>query len=88
VARYIQRERLLEAQVVLSNPSTTQSISAIAEDLCFADPSNFSRAFKREFGYTPSEARSAVLAGLDLGATPKNRTPSSKTDFGHLLRGF
>ena len=53
VARYIQRERLLDAQAVLSNPATTRSISAIAEDLCFADASSFSRVFKREFGYSP-----------------------------------
>jgi AraC-like DNA-binding protein len=55
VARYIRRERLLEARAVLSNPSTTQSISAITEDLCFADASSFSRAFKREFGIAPAK---------------------------------
>jgi AraC-like DNA-binding protein len=62
VARYIQRQRLLEARAVLSDPATTQSISAIAENLCFADASSFSRTFKREFGYRPSEARSAAQA--------------------------
>ena len=70
VAGYIQRERLLEARAVLSNPSTARPIAAIAGDLCFADASSFSRAFKREFGYAPSEARSAVLAGVELGASP------------------
>jgi AraC-like DNA-binding protein len=34
VARYIQRERLLEAHAVLTDPLSTQSISSIAEDLC------------------------------------------------------
>jgi hypothetical protein len=34
------------------------------------------------------EAWSAVLAGVELGASPKNRGPSSGTHFGHLLRGF
>lgn len=88
VAGYIQRERLLEARAVLSNPSTARPIAAIAGDLCFADASSFSRAFKREFGYAPSEARSAVLAGVELGASRKNRGPSSGAHFGHLLRGF
>ena len=88
IARYIQRERLLEARAVLSNLATTQTISAIAEDLCFADASSFSRAFKREFGYSPGDARSATLAGMELDARPKNRTPSSMIDFGHLLRSF
>ena len=57
IARYIQRERLREAHAVLTDPATTRSISAIAEDLCFADPSSFNRAFKREFGYSPGEVR-------------------------------
>jgi AraC-like DNA-binding protein len=88
VARYIQRERLLEARAVLTNPANSQSISAIAEDLCFADASSFSRSFKREFGHSPSEARSAALAGLAPSAMPRNPAPSARSDFGGLLRGF
>jgi hypothetical protein len=36
------------------NPAATQSISAVAEDLCFTDASSFSRVFKREFGCSPA----------------------------------
>jgi AraC-like DNA-binding protein len=86
VTRYIQRERLLEAHVILSGTSTTQSISAIAEDLCFADASSFSRAFKREFGYSPSEVRSAALAGAELRATSKTRKAPAGANFADLLR--
>jgi len=86
VAGYIQRERLLEARVALSDPASTHTISMIAEDFCFADASSFSRAFKREFGYTPSDARSAALAGFELGTRPQNRFPRVAADFGHLLR--
>ena len=46
VARYIQRERLLEAHAVLTDPASTQSLSSIADDFCFADASSLSRAFK------------------------------------------
>jgi AraC-like DNA-binding protein len=88
LARYIQRERLLEARVVLSDPAATQSISAIAEDFCFADASGFSRSFKREFGYSPSEVRSAALAGMVFSVMPRSRAPSSKANFGELLHGF
>jgi AraC-like DNA-binding protein len=87
VARYIQLERLLEAKAVLSDPSATQSIATLAEDLCLADASSFSRTFKREFGHSPSEARSAALAGLIVSATPRNRAQSNRA-FSELLRGF
>jgi AraC-like DNA-binding protein len=88
VARYIQLQRLLEARAVLSDPNTTQSISAIAENLCFADASSFSRAFKREFGCSPSDARSAAMAGVALGAALQPRIVSDRADFSALLRGF
>jgi AraC-like DNA-binding protein len=88
VARYIQRERLLEAHAVLTDPATTPSISAIAEDLCFADASSFSRTFKREFGHSPSEVRSAALAGLAPSAMPRSPAPSAGADFGELIREF
>jgi len=88
VVRYIQRERLLEAHAVLTDPTNTQSISAIAEDLCFADASSFSRTFKREFGHSRGEVRSATLAGLAPPATLRCSEPSAGADFGELLRGF
>jgi AraC-like DNA-binding protein len=88
VARYIQRERMLEAQALLSDLATTQSIAAIAEDLCFADASSFSPTFKREFGSSPSEVRSAARAGLAVCQTPRSRGLSDRADFGALLRGF
>jgi AraC-like DNA-binding protein len=86
VARYILRERLLEARSFLSDASTTRSISAIAEDLCFPDASSFSRTFKREFGHSPSELRSAALTGLALSGPPRSRVPASTAHFASLLR--
>ncbi len=88
VARYIQSQRLLEAHSVLADPASSQSISALAEDLCFADASSFSRIFKREFGYSPSEVRSAAVAGLAPVAPPQKRTKAEGGDFGDLLRAF
>ena len=57
VARYIQHQRLLEAYALLSDPSVNRSITAVAEELCFADTSSFGRAFRREFGTSPSDVR-------------------------------
>lgn len=88
VARYIHRERLLEAHAIITSPATIQSISAIAEDLCFADASSFSRAFKREFGHTPGEVRSAALAGLAPPTSLRSPVPSAGADFGEPLRGL
>jgi AraC-like DNA-binding protein len=88
VARYIRRERLVEAHAVLSDPATARSISAIAEDLCFADASSFSRAFKREFGLSPGDVRAAALAGLASPARTRSRVLSEQVEFGELLHGF
>jgi AraC-like DNA-binding protein len=62
VARYIQRQRLLEAYALLSDPAVDVPITAVAEELCFADTSGFSRAFRREFGSSPSDVRAARTA--------------------------
>lgn len=88
VAGYIQRQRLLEARAVLTDPANKRSISAIAEDLCFADASSFSRAFRREFDHSPGEVRSAALAGLAPPATPGGFPEAARANFGELLRGF
>jgi AraC-like DNA-binding protein len=60
VARYIQRQRLLEAYALLSDPSVDRSVTAIADELCFADTSGFSRAFRREFNTSPSDVRATA----------------------------
>ena len=85
VARYIHVQRLLEVHAILSDSEKTQSISAIAEALCFADASSFSRTFKREFGYSPSELRSDALTRR---AVLPSHASSSTANFGALLRGF
>ena len=88
VARYIHVQRLLEVHAILSDSEKTQSISAIAEALCFADASSFSRTFKREFSYSPSEARSAALAGLVPPTTRRSHVASAGAEFAELIRGF
>jgi AraC-like DNA-binding protein len=88
VARYIQRRRLSESFAILCDTSSNFSINAIAETLCFADTSSFSRAFRREFGMSPSEVRGASLAGLPPAATPKGPAGPGTHSFADCLRPF
>jgi len=80
VARYIQRRRLSEAWTLLCDAASTLPIAAIAETLCFADASTFSRAFRREFGLTPGDVRAAALCGL--------RFPAATVRDDHNIKSF
>ena len=63
----IRTMRLQRAADALVNPLLAhQSISRIGADNGFGDPATFSRAFKREFGYSPSDLR--------FGSAPTQRT--------------
>ncbi|MFT4130439.1 helix-turn-helix domain-containing protein [Labrys sp. (in: a-proteobacteria)] len=59
VVHYIQKQRLLAAHAALSDPSDRRLIAEIAESFGFASAADFSRAFSREFSYSPRQARSA-----------------------------
>jgi AraC-like DNA-binding protein len=74
VAHYIQRQRLLEAYALLSNPAVSRSITAIAEELCFADTSGFSRAFRGEFGASPSDIRAAARSATNTSSALAQRS--------------
>ena len=73
VERYIQRHRLAESFAQLSDPSNTQSIVVIADELGMLDPSSFSRAFRRQFGISPTDVREAARAGLAPSLAPARR---------------
>ncbi|MEI9419628.1 helix-turn-helix domain-containing protein [Mesorhizobium sp. Cs1299R1N1] len=61
VLHYIQSRRLLASHVALSDPADGRRIVEIAEAFGFSSAANFSRAFSKEFGYSPREGRSAVV---------------------------
>jgi AraC-like DNA-binding protein len=88
VARYIQRRRLSESFAILCDVSNNFSVNVIAETLCFADASGFSRAFRREFGMSPSEVRTASLTGLAPPATSKEPIRPGTHSFADYLRPF
>ena len=79
VMRYIQHRRLLDAHSALADPDERRLILQVAEQRGFTDGAEFSRAFKREFGYSPSEVRKGAKGGksssvnrgrIDLQAVP------------------
>jgi AraC-like DNA-binding protein len=88
VARYVQRQRLLEGHAALCDVSSTKPIAAIADELCFADASGFSRAFRHEFGMSPSDVRAASLAGLTPAALPKDHAGPEVRNLSDCLRAF
>ena len=57
VSSYVRRQRLLKTREMLSDRSDRRTISSIAEEWSFTDPSAYSRMFRKEFGITPREAR-------------------------------
>jgi AraC-like DNA-binding protein len=86
VARYIQRQRLLEAFALLSNPTVDRSVTAIADELCFADTSGFSRAFRREFSTSPSDVRATSRAAQRPHEPPTLANSTTAGDLHSLLR--
>ncbi|MBS7811411.1 helix-turn-helix domain-containing protein [Roseococcus pinisoli] len=86
VARYIQSERLRQAHQALSDPSNTRDIIKVAEDFGFFDPSAFSRAFRREFDYSPTQLRQAAQSGWVAAPIRKRAGPAGGHDFASALR--
>jgi hypothetical protein len=84
VARHIQAQRLRLAHAMLGDPDCRLSVAAIAERVEHFDASAFSRAFRQEFGHTPSEARAAFGTGLPQ-APPPPGIPCA-ADFAGILR--
>lgn len=88
VSRHIRRQRLLAARSALSDPGCDQSISAVAEEFCFSDAADFSRAFRRDFGLTPSDVRAAAKAGLFPSRVANGRFESGNATFNDLIRAL
>ncbi|MCZ8548243.1 AraC family transcriptional regulator [Mesorhizobium qingshengii] len=63
VVHYIQHRRLLAAHAALADPNDRRRILDIADEYGFCDGAEFSRAFRRAFGYCPSEVRTGVKNG-------------------------
>jgi AraC-like DNA-binding protein len=74
VRRAILRERLRQAHRAITDPNDRRTIQAIGDELGFLEPTTFSRAFRREFGYAPGTLRRMAtpepLPSLRTGGVP------------------
>ncbi len=86
VATYIQRRRLAEGFALLSDIDCLTPIGRLAELLCFSDASAFSRAFRREFGLSPSDVRAMSLSGLPPALPGRPGEEMSIQTFSDCLR--
>lgn len=88
VAHYILRRRLSESFSMLSDMGNELPIGRVAEMLCFSDASSFTRAFRREFGISPSDVRAATHAGLRPAPLSSLLLGSEVCTFSDCLRSF
>ncbi len=86
VVHYIRSRRLLDAHRVLSAGTDNRPIVEIAAERDFHDPGDFSRAFKREFGYSPREARLQQNRSPAQHAPIAPAGPEHEGSFAELLR--
>ncbi|WP_245508393.1 AraC family transcriptional regulator [Rhizobium sp. BK418] len=86
VRHYIQHRRLLEAHVALANPRDQRRILDLAEQHCFNDSTEFSRAFKREFGYSPTEVRNGRRSNFPCRQSPALEESDPASRLGTMLR--
>lgn len=68
LASWIRHHRLEACRQELSRPAAwPRSVTAVARNWGFSDMSTFSRAFRSEYGMTPSEWRDQFCGGIDGG---------------------
>lgn len=84
VVHYIRCRRLLDAHAALCDASDDRRITDIAAERGFYDAAEFSRAFKREFGYRPRDARGEPIRRQPPANGMKEKGGSAV--FGDVLR--
>lgn len=78
VAGYIRLRRLEQARAELRSPAGRPSVAELAAHWQFADSSHFIRAFKRQYGHTPTEfARLESDQQTEL-ARPRDQVPAAR----------
>lgn len=86
ILRQIQLRRLKQMQALLSDPSETRSISALARSSGFPDKSHFTRLFKKTFDVSPSDFRRAALMPDPSRGTPASSDSEASEKYRAWLR--
>jgi len=76
VADYIRERRLSRVHRILSGSHDRLNMARLAEAHGFKSASHFSRAFRQEFGYSPSEA----AGNGPVARGPREAHPASRFD--------
>lgn len=71
IAQYIKERRLKRIHALLTSPDhVSRQLVAIAEEHGFKSAGHFSRAFREQFGYAPSETRNRHIPAPGVTAAP------------------
>lgn len=87
VGRYILARRLARCCQALENPRDRRLIAEIAYAHGFVSEAHFSRAFCREYGVAPGEARRGERTP-PIAAARTAQTSATEADFGDWVRRF
>jgi AraC-like DNA-binding protein len=82
VAREIRSQRLCASHAALTNAADRRRVYDIAQAFGFSSADEFGRAFRREFGYSPREARRLAADSV------LHPAPMPDAGFGGWLRGL
>lgn len=80
VANFIRERRLAACCKAIADPTDCRRISTIAYSYGFTSTSSFSRQFRAQYGFSPTQARAAQF----WGHIPQSKTPGT---FAEWLRG-
>ncbi|MDH7798878.1 MULTISPECIES: helix-turn-helix domain-containing protein [unclassified Beijerinckia] len=88
ISNYIRRQRLLKTRDALADSANGSHISSIAEKWGFSDASTYSRAFKKEFRFSPKDTRAADWLGIHDASSLEQSSENTASLSNLLLNNY